>query len=407
MVSIFGIQSGRPIHSQDWRPTLVGMFFAFMMLLQVIAEGSQELIQISSLLVFLVLFLVVISYPKTNPVPLPVLFLFYVFIILLILSNFIAINVIGVNNFTRLLAIIGYLVIGLLFASRLSHSIIEKSLPAYSIGLSIVLAYVLYDNDRIFARLAGHLHPNLWGFVVATSIPFVVFSKIRLSLKIIISAFFLYLLAFEFQTRAALSWVIFSFLVFVPIQFVGSTTRSHTKHFRIVGVMILLAAIAILLSANFEFVRGVFHLDSTTRGIGSGLSGRTTLWAEALRVFQERPIFGHGFDSGRFFASNFFQVYVAGEIESLHNSYLTMFFDMGLIGGALYIVIVGLSLSGAIAMRNLMLISFLTVYLGMGITDSRPLNVANPPGVLFVILLPYLASVFFSRRTKRKGTKQR
>ncbi|WP_157898164.1 O-antigen ligase family protein [Yoonia vestfoldensis] len=378
---------------------------AFMMLLQVLYEGSPEIIQISSLIVFVVLSFIVTTYQKTNLVPMSVLVLFGLLFFMLIFSNLISLEVIGISSFLRMFAIMGYLIIGLLFAARLDHYIIERALPAYAIGLALVLVYVLYDNDRIFARLSGNLHPNLWGFVVATSLPFVFFSKIRLLFKLIISAFFLYLLAFEFQTRAALSWAIFSFVVFLPVRLMGGKSNTNTKLLIISSITIALSALVILIISNLDFVRAVFQFESSTRGVGSGLSGRTALWAEAFHVFQDRPFLGHGFDSGRYYASNFFEVYVAGDIESLHNSYLTMFFDMGVIGGTLYLIIVGLALGGAFASRNIILISFLIVYLGMGITDSRPLNVANPPGLLFVVLLPYLATVFLLRLERKKVTK--
>jgi O-antigen ligase len=397
VIGFFGMQNSTASRSSDWRPAIIGVFMAFMMLLQVIQEGSSEIIQMSSLMVFIVLTLTVATYPKTNFVPMSVIFLVTLFYFLLILSNFIALEVIGVSSFLRMSAIIGYLIIGLLFAARIDHSIIERALPAYAVGLTLVLTYVLYDNDRIFTRLSGHLHPNLWGFVVTTSLPFVLFSRINLVFKIIISSFFLYLLAFEFQTRAALAWAIFSFLVFLPISFMRRKSSGDARLVRILAITIALSTLVILFVANLDFVRAVFQFDSSTRGVGSGLSGRTTIWAEAFQVFKQRPLFGHGFDSGRFFASNYFEVYVAGEIESLHSSYLTMFFDMGMTGGTLHLVLVGLAFSGALVSRNLIFISFFIVYLGMGITEARPLNVANPPGLLFVVLLPYLITVLLLR----------
>lgn len=402
MIRSFGIQNSRASYSYDRRPAIIGVVMAFMMLLQVLYEGSPKIIQISSLIVFFVLSVIVTTYQKTNFVPFSILVLFGLLFFMLLLSNIISLNVIGISSFSRIFAIIGYLIIGLLFAARLDHYIIERALPAYAIGIALVLVYVLYDNDRIFARLSGHLHPNLWGFVVATSLPFVFLSKIRFLFKLIILAFFLYLLAFEFQSRAALSWAIFSFVVFLPVRFIGNKSSANTKLLIISLVLIAISAMVILIVVNLDFVWAIFQIESSTRGVGSGLSGRTTLWAEAFHIFQDRLVFGHGFDSSRYYASNFFEVYVAGDIESLHNSYLTMFFDMGLIGGCLYLLIVGFALGGAFASRNIILISFFIVYLGMGLTESRPLNVGNPPGILFVVLLPYLATVYLLRLERKK-----
>lgn len=381
----------------DWRPAIIGAALAMMMLLQVLAEGSFTVIQISSLVVLLVLTSTALTYTTTNAIPILVWVVFAVFSCLLICSIIIALQVIGSVSFLRVFAIIAYLFVGFLFASRLDHKILERTLPAYGITLALVLSFVLYDNDRIFERLSGHLHPNLWGFILATSIPLISFSSLRPMVKTAIVFFFFYLLAFELQTRAAFLWSVLALAIFVPFWLLQQRMRSQTKSLLFAAIVCAFLIVAFLVATNLAFFSNLLHLDSVTRGLGSGLSGRTTLWALAFEEFKERPLFGHGFDAGRYFASTYFESYVIGEIGSLHNSYFTMFFDLGLIGGSIYIFILLSALSGAVATRSFALIGFMVVYLGMGITESRPLNVANSSGLLFAVFLPYLSTIWYRR----------
>lgn len=388
--------------TRDRRPVLFGAVLALMMLAQVLGEGGDIVIQLSSFVVLIVLALIILSYKPTNSVPGISWFIFIVFFFLMFISNWIGIFVVGSAAFIRVAAISSFLLVGVLLSYRLEHRILERALPSYAIGLALVLVFVLVDNDRQFERLRGHLHSNLWGYLAATIMPIVALSRIRLIIKVLAVSFLIYLLAFEFQARAALAWAVAGLIVFIPLQAIIKAPNRSVKA-AVLFVTFFGSVLLALLAFVFSdwILTEVFKVGSASRGFGSGLTGRTGLWNAALDVFLERPIFGHGFDSGRYYASNFFFVYAIGKIESLHSSYITVFFEMGIVGGSWYLLIIGVALAGAFSSKDMVLASFLLIYLAMGLTETRQMNIANSSGILFVILLPYLSTKLLLNQKRR------
>jgi exopolysaccharide production protein ExoQ len=93
----------------------------------------------------------------------------------------------------------------------------------------------------------------------------------------------------------------------------------------------ILAALVLLTAAELAF--GISGSLSESLGRGSGLTGRTDLWAHCLE-FQSNPILGAGFESfwlpeRRDRIAAFFNNWRPG---SAHNSYLQTYLNLGLIG---------------------------------------------------------------------------
>jgi O-antigen ligase len=381
---------------KDRRPAILGILLAAMMLFQVLGRGESWIIQGSSLLTLIAFFAITFSYRITNTFPAGLFVLFGVFAFTLLFSGINAAQTLGADVMIRVIAVLAFLCVGILLAQRREHQLLEQAFPVFSLAIVAVIVFVLYDNDRIFARLSGHLHPNLWGFIAATSIVGLVYLRAPLMIKIALVGFILYMLAFEFQTRAALIWATFGALVFGAYEFF---LKVRTSRWILPGYTFIITLGAIFLIVSIYLSDWVFYdvLDggSATRGVGSGLTGRTEIWPLFLSTYAEKPIFGHGFDMSRYFAENYFGAYVAGEISSTHNSYLTILFDMGIFGFSLYFCILTIALFGALSSKRKSLFAFFVVYSLMGITESRPLNVGNPSAIFFVLLLPYCASRAF------------
>jgi O-antigen ligase len=158
--------------------------------------------------------------------------------------------------------------------------------------------------------------------------------------------------------------------------------------------------IAVLLVAEF-LLNEVLQINSATRGIDSGLTGRIDIWYLFLNLIAERPLFGYALDMSRFYAENYFRTELGGEISSAHNSYITILFDLGLVGAIVYLTLLAMMLLGALKEKNMMFFSFILIVALAGLTESRPLNVGNSAGLLFVILIPYFAAsaVFSTTRS--------
>jgi O-antigen ligase len=102
----------------------------------------------------------------------------------------------------------------------------------------------------------------------------------------------------------------------------------HKGAFRAAGHVILgICAISVLFlvvpALHHILFEDILRLHETGRGLGSGFTGRSELWAAALNSFWRRPVFGYGFRTGGFGA---------------HSGYIKLLAEMGLVG---FIPVVG------------------------------------------------------------------
>ena len=109
-------------------------------------------------------------------------------------------------------------------------------------------------------------------------------------------------------------------------------------------VSIIVAAIAVVyFAANSTYLQNLLEVNSATRGVGSGVTGRTDLWAKGLMSLTSDPslmAFGGGLRSSEYSVIGFLT----------ENSYITILLDSGaLVGSAL---ILFLMLSPLIALRQ-------------------------------------------------------
>jgi O-antigen ligase len=239
--------------------------------------------------------------------------------------------------------------------------------------------------------------------VVSASAVGLLFVPIHWALRTFAIAFVLYLLAFEFQTRGALIWSTFGIVCFGSLLVYKRMTSGRQHWLGFAVLLNLVAAALIVLFFSFEWIFfDVLQANSATRGIDSGLTGRIEMWAFFLSLFAERPLFGYGFDMSRFYAVN----YLSDGLGSAHNSYITLLFDFGIVGFSVYIILLIFALITALRSRTLLPLGFISIYLLIGLTESRPLNVGNPSGIFFAIFIPYLAGQAFRRPFQTRVTRK-
>jgi O-antigen ligase len=102
------------------------------------------------------------------------------------------------------------------------------------------------------------------------------------------------------------------------------------------GVLIGIAAIGILLISVTPL--GRYFSDYSKSGQGSTISGRTELWKSALPAAMASPILGHGYVASRF-ASTEEEESAVEDAGHLHNGFLEAFYNNGLIGLVLLLLI--------------------------------------------------------------------
>lgn len=86
------------------------------------------------------------------------------------------------------------------------------------------------------------------------------------------------------------------------------------------------------------------------QGEAETLTGRTDLWVAALPVIQQRPVLGHGYLASRFAATDldWERAGMRWEADHLHNAYLDVLYNNGVIGLTLVLILHG------IIIRNLL-----------------------------------------------------
>jgi O-antigen ligase len=80
-----------------------------------------------------------------------------------------------------------------------------------------------------------------------------------------------------------------------------------------------------------QVFEGLFMLNDKYRGISSGGSGRSDLWAAAISLWQAQPVFGVGFKG---------HILLMPDQMPAHNAYIGMLADMGIAGFASYLLMV-------------------------------------------------------------------
>lgn len=180
-------------------------------------------------------------------------------------------------------------------------------------------------------------HPNLLGFVMAGYFPVIAWRAIeekvgwRKKLLIVLSAATLGIL-FLTGSRGSLSAVLFASGALL-VRAVGSgwLKRVRLRHLHIMIFLILIPLATIFLFEHNrvgkigDYLTDFLSLNSSQRGLKSGLSGRTGIWRSAFRILSlhDRWLFGFGYRAGD------------RMVGTIDNGYVQLMFESGLIAGGM------------------------------------------------------------------------
>jgi len=166
---------------------------------------------------------------------------------------------------------------------------------------------------------------------------------------------------------------------------------------------------AIYLGFAGNYLSQILQLDSSYRGVGSGATGRTDLWKEAIDTFLSDPsltLFGGGLRSSEYSVIGFLT----------ENSYLTFLLDSGLFAGGAMILLLVYSPIQALRIsrhepqigardRLLFLPSFLLFPLVQCFYIRSYIGISNPASLLMLIMVMSLSvRVAFQAAGQRAGT---
>lgn len=240
----------------------------------------------------------------------------------------------------------GLVFVGVFLSSRLIVQ--EIGVPgvirAYSQAaiLTICLS-VITGRQTLFVGATGRFnagtraHPNMIGFIYGGFFPVIVWrameEKVRWRKRVLIALCFVtFGLIFITGSRGTLSAVLVAAAVLLLRGMTGGwLQRFRIRHLHIILLLVLIPlTVAFLLQHNRigqvgSFLVDFLSLNSSQRGLKSGLSGRTNIWQIAFHILRthNRWLFGFGYRMGD---------RLVGTID---NGYVQLLFESGLIGGGL------------------------------------------------------------------------
>jgi len=243
-------------------------------------------------------------------------------------------------------------------------------------GTALLFAISLL-NRTTGRELAGiGLNPNAFGFFAMTCGSFA-FCLRRLALRAAIVACAIFCIM-AVSSRASLLGLALAAAFHVLI---GHTVRSVIQ--RVIILSAVLAMVFLLFEPVGDVIRNMLALDDPYRGIGSGFTGRTAVWAEIWELFEKNPVLGIGFRCHQIISG-----------EDANNGYVAYMAETGVLGGAAALVLIVTALVRSWHKRRKHLVHgvLLTAaigYLAHSVFERFIFNAGNPGSLLFILWIVY------------------
>ncbi|MGZ5179614.1 MAG: O-antigen ligase family protein [Ramlibacter sp.] len=260
-----------------------------------------------------------------------------------------------------------------------------RALLAFHAGFAMLLLPIpLATGQMVWGRLTGELHPNFIGMIAMVA--FVGALGIRnWPLKIaVIGGTAAVMVAGS--SRASIVGAALAAACYAACQAAGPVPLAERDRRTRRVALVLLASVLVVtvlwaahITVIVSLLDSLLKVNDPYRGLSSGASGRTELWAAALELWKENPFFGVGFKGHPPLMPNHM---------SAHSGYLAMLAETGIVGLAGYLVICGAALVGALRWRRdparQTALALLVSYLFYGLIEYRSVGFGNPYSILFL-----------------------
>lgn len=249
----------------------------------------------------------------------------------------------------------------------------------YSVPAMAFLLYVAATGEHSWGRLrANGVESDWWGLVGAGLAMTGFAHRSRWLAGMCVGVGFY--IAYDANARSDMLAIVAGLLaVSLPSVLELRGSRLVTALGTLVAVLIVLLLFSSpIVDTVTSAVSNTLRIDDPTRGVDTGLTGRTTYWAEAGDIWLKHPLFGVGFHQHT--------MYTSYETPA-HMIYLAMLADTGIFGFMWYVSLLGWSLVGALSIgdtrsRNVALGTIIS-YVGIGFFDTHGLGSANPVSLYF------------------------
>lgn len=273
------------------------------------------------------------------------------------------------------------MVIGTLVAASPDRRLLRSIGGLYCIVGTPFLVYVDLTGEMLWGRLvANDLQPNNWGLMGLT----VCLGAIARKPGLAALAGFVVGAATILQASSREHLLALAVILLVMAVLYFRTMNSSRLSTALVGscVTLILAALMFdpyILDAFAYINHDILLLDSHNRGIDSGFTGRTGVWGETFDLWLKSPFLGIGFRQH--------EQFLAG--TPAHNGYLAMLADTGVLGLAVYLVLLISSLIASWDIQDprtrRFVVAAIVGYIVIGFFDRRAINAGNPYGVLILM----------------------
>ena len=301
-------------------------------------------------------------------------------------------NVAGWEPIFQVCNLIFVLSVATIVAGSPDRLLLAKIAVAYATIAGVVLVYVNLYGQYVWGRLSDGMQANWWGLIglsVAVAglgakrmLPFGLFG-------IGVGAMTMY----DASARGCIVGFIFAMIMLGLIG--GSSLRGGRLLKALALALCTLGALIVFEPYLPDLVSSaadaVFKLDDPNRGLGTGFTGRDTIWGAAIDMWRSHPFLGAGWHHQDTLL----------EVGS-HNSYLATLVDLGLVGLTFYVAFLAWSLVAGFALSDertrRLVIGVLAAYIGLGFFESRAFSVGQPMSLLFDMCALY-ALAAHSRRS--------
>ena len=248
-----------------------------------------------------------------------------------------------------------------------------------------LLIYAL--TSQAGERFGGILHPNNWGLICfGQALCSLLIRRVWLRWTVLAANLFIIMQA---QSRAALLALAIALSLYYVRYLQTALRRGRVRSLlSVITLSVALAAVIYQLDEFSTFGKVLLALNDSDRGVNSGFSGRTDLWAKGIDLIAQNPLLG----IGTRMQDRYYQDATTG-VKSVHNGYLGLLIENGVLGAfCLFpIIIIGIwRLFRAARDRqtvpyigSLLLIG----YLFIACFEPRLLNVGNPTSVLVILVI--------------------
>lgn len=258
----------------------------------------------------------------------------------------------------------------------------------FSVLTCVLLPMILSQGEMVWGRLVPRdLHPNFVGMIALlcligalgfrSKVGGIALSILPLYTMWIVSARTCLLAAF--LAAAVTGWIHLR-------RAARSSAVAITCAVALLTLAFIFVASALLggpLAQAFDYIgKDVFLINDEHRGLESGGSGRSELWAAALDLWMRSPVFGVGFKGHQLLMPD-------GMLA--HDAYLGMLADTGLCGLLSYLVIIGVSFYHLLTRRDALLdypqrATIMIPFVVYGVLEPKGFGFGNPYSLIFLFV---------------------